>query len=69
MANKPELVDMISAATRQNYRRPVKKAAAANEKEEGRLSHWPPDRMEQWRVVNLTPWKIKFKSWKFKDWV
>ena len=70
MANKPDFVDLISAATRQKYRRPVKSAAAApEEKEERRLSHWPPDHMEQWRLVNLTPWKIKLKSWKFKDWV
>ena len=69
MANKPEFVDTIASATRQNYRRPVKKAAVAAEKEEQRLSHWPPDRMEQWRLVNLTPWKMKLKAWKFKDWV
>jgi len=69
MAKKPEFVDTIASATRQNYRRPVKKAAAAEEKEERRLSHWPPDHVEQWRLVNLTPWKIKLKSWKFKDWV
>jgi hypothetical protein len=69
MANKPEFVDTIASATRQNYRRVVKKTAAAEEKEERRLSHWPPEHMEQWRVVNLTPWKFKLKSWKFKDWV
>jgi hypothetical protein len=70
MANKSELVDLISAATRQKYRRPVKRTAtAAEEKEERRLSHWPPDHMEQWRLVNLTPWKMKLRSWKFKDWV
>jgi hypothetical protein len=70
MANKPEFVDLVSDRTRQNWRRPVKKAAAAApEGEEKRLSHWPPDRMEQWRLVNLTPWKMKLKSWKFKDWV
>jgi len=70
MANKPEFVDLVSAATRQKYRRPTKRAAAASEeKEERRLSHWPPDHMEQWRLVNLTPWKMKLRSWKFKDWV
>jgi hypothetical protein len=71
MANKPDFVDLISDRTRQNWRRPVKKTAAVAqpEAEEKRLSHWPPDRMEQWRLVNLTPWKMKLKSWKFKDWV
>ncbi|MBV8924346.1 MAG: hypothetical protein JOZ74_03140 [Bradyrhizobium sp.] len=70
MANKPEFVDLISAATRQKYRRPGQRAAAApEEKEEKRLGHWPPERMEQWRLVNLTPWKMKLKAWKFKDWV
>jgi len=69
MANKPEFVDLISDRTKQQYRRPVKKVAAEPELEEKRLSNWPPDRMEQWRLVNLTPWKIKLKSWKFKDWV
>jgi hypothetical protein len=70
MANKPEFVDLISDRTRQAYRRPAKRAAAAEpEVEEKRLSHWPPDRMEQWRLVNLTSWKMKLKSWKYKDWV
>ncbi len=70
MANKPDFVDLISDRTRQNWRRPVKNVAAAPEaKEEKRLSHWPPDRMEQWRLVNLTPWKMKLRSWKYKDWV
>lgn len=71
MADKPEFVDLISAATRQKYRRTMMKSAASapEEKEERRLSHWPPDRMEQWRLVNLTPWKMKLRAWKFKDWV
>jgi hypothetical protein len=69
MADKPNLVDLISDRTRQNWRRPVKKVAGPEAKEEKRLSHWPPDRMEQWRLVNLTPWKMKLKSWKYKDWV
>ena len=70
MANKPDFVDLISDRTRQNRRQPVKKVVvAADVAEEKRLSHWPPDRMEQWRLVNLTPWKMKLKSWKFKDWV
>ena len=37
-------------------------------KEERRLSNWPPGRFEQWRLENLTPWKLSLKSWKFKDW-
>jgi hypothetical protein len=69
MANKPEFVDLISAATRQNRRSAVKKVAAAEPAEARRLSHWPPDHVEQWRLVNLTSWKIKLKPWKFKDWV
>jgi len=70
MANKPEFVDLITDATRQFYRRPTKGVVReADAKEEKRLSNWPPERMEQWRLVNLTPWKIKLRSWKFKDWV
>ena len=67
MADKPEFVDMISEATRQSRRRTttviVEPAAV---KETSRMSHWPPDRVEQWRLENLTPWKIR--SWKFKNW-
>lgn len=71
MANKPEFVDLISDRTQQHWRRPIKKTVVADSEgaEEKRLSHWPPERMEQWRLVNLTPWKMKLKSWKFKDWV
>jgi hypothetical protein len=69
MANKPEFVDLISDRTRQNWRRSVKQVAAAPEPAEKRLSNWPPDHMQQWRLVNLTSWKIKLKPWKFKDWV
>jgi len=75
MANKPQFVDLISDRTRQRWHRQVKQvavkqvAAEPEPKLEKRLSNWPPDRMAQWRVVNLTPWKIKLKSWKFKDWV
>jgi hypothetical protein len=70
MADKTQIVDLISDATRQYYRRPTKRVVREPDiKEEKRLSNWPPERMEQWRVVNLTPWKIKLKSWKFKDWV
>ena len=69
MADKPEFVDMISEATRQKHRR---RGAALiidplpEVKETSRLSHWPPERWTQWRMENLTPWKIK--SWKLKNW-
>ena len=66
MADKPEFVDMIAAATRQSRRRHVARAVEAEVKETSRLSHWPPDRWTQWRIQTLTPWKIK--SWKFKNW-
>jgi hypothetical protein len=66
MADKPEFVDMISEATRQNQRRYAPRVAEPEVKERSRLSRWPSDRCEQWRVENLTPWKLK--SWKFKDW-
>ncbi|MEO6841127.1 MAG: hypothetical protein ABI192_10200 [Bradyrhizobium sp.] len=66
MADKPEFVDMISEATRQSRRRVDVLVAEPAAKERSRMSHWPPDRMVQWRLENLTPWKLK--SWKFKDW-
>jgi hypothetical protein len=72
MANKPEFVDLVSEATRQRWRRPTKSVISEpepHEKQEKRLSHWPPERMEQWRLVHLTPWKMTLKSWKFKDWL
>jgi hypothetical protein len=68
VADKPEFVDMISEATTQSWRRTkriVDLPAAAPVKETSRLSH-RSDRLEQWRLENLTPWKIR--SWKFKDW-
>ena len=67
MADKPEFVDTIGEATRQVYRRVVKRAAAPVVKEKPRVGHWPPERLEQWRMQNLTPWKIK--SWTLKDWI
>ena len=68
MANKPEFVDMISEATRQNRRRAAPRVIApAPEKEEKALSNWPPARFARWRLENLTPWKMR--SWKIKDWV
>jgi hypothetical protein len=66
MGEKSEFVDMISEATRQVRRRVVRSAAPAPVKETSRLSHWPPDNWEQWRMETLTPWK--FRSWKFKSW-
>jgi hypothetical protein len=66
MADKPEFVDMISEATRQTRRRYTPPRVIEPDKETSRLSHWPPDRVVQWRMETLTPWKLK--SWKFKDW-
>ena len=67
MADKPEFVDMISEATRQIRRRTTAAVIEpAPVKERSRMSHWPPARMVQWRLENLTPWKLK--SWKFKNW-
>ncbi|MGZ5873609.1 MAG: hypothetical protein ACXWKP_16010 [Bradyrhizobium sp.] len=68
MADKPEFVDMIGEATQQKWRRVMPRVVKAVVKEEiSRLSHWPPDRWVQWRMENLTPWKLK--PWKIKDWV
>ena len=69
MANKPVFVDIISEATQQKRRRVMPRVIESAAKEEPRLSHWPPGRFEQWRLENLTPWKLSLKSWKFKDWV
>jgi hypothetical protein len=51
MANKPEFVDLISDATRQNWRRTNQRTASASkslDKDEAqnkrRLSSWPPAR-------------------------
>lgn len=62
--NKREYVDMISEATRQKRRRAMLRDIDQRPevKETSRLSHWPPERWTQWRMENLTPWKIK--SWK-----
>jgi len=64
--DKPVFVDMISEATRQSRRRIMPRVVEPEVKETSRLSHWPPDRWQQWRIETLTPWKLK--SWKFKDW-
>jgi hypothetical protein len=73
MADKSQYVDLISEATRQNRRRAASRVvrpvvAEAEEQPERRLSHWPPARFAQWRLENLTPWKLKLKAWTFKDW-
>jgi hypothetical protein len=67
VADKPEFVDMIAAATRQTRRRIIPRAIVESDvKERSRLSHWPTDRWEQWRIETLTPWKLR--PWKFKSW-
>jgi hypothetical protein len=75
LANKPEFVDLISDATHQNWRRNQRvsteaKMAPPTEKVRKRklLGNWPPARFAQWRLENLTPWKLSLKSWTFKDW-
>jgi hypothetical protein len=75
VANKPDFVDLISDATRQNWRRNQRvlaevRTAPATEKVQKRklLGNWPPARFAQWRLENLTPWKLSVKSWTFKDW-
>jgi hypothetical protein len=65
MADKPEFVDIISEATRQNRRRAMPVMIEPEVKETSRLGHRPA-RLLQWRLENLTPWKLK--SWKFKNW-
>ena len=70
MADKPEFVDLIGEATRQNRRRmmavdidPLPSAKGR----ESRMSHTPPN-LERWRTETLTPWKITLKPWKFVNW-
>jgi hypothetical protein len=67
MANKPEYVDLISAATRQHRRRatPLRIVAEPEIEETSRLSRWPPAMFKQWKLENLMPWK----SAKLKDWL
>lgn len=73
MADKPQFVDLIGEATRQNRRRamPVEVDPLPSSKGPGkprsRMAHAPP-RLERWRDETLTPWKITLKSWKFVDW-
>ena len=68
MAKKAEFVDTISAATQQRWRRPEKRLAGepAVPEERSRLSHWPPSSITEWRMENLTPWKIK--GWQIRLW-
>ncbi len=65
MAEKSDFVDMISEATSQRRRRYEPRVIDLPGKERSRLSR-PSDRLVQWRLENLTPWKIK--PWKFTDW-
>lgn len=65
MADKPEFVDLISDATRQNRRRAVEVDVAPVAKETSRIAHRSA-RMDQWRTEMLTPWKLKpgtIKHW------
>ena len=65
MADKPEFVDPISEATQQRWRRrAMPRAVTPVVKETSRLGHWPPERWLQWRLENLTPWKLK--PWNIK---
>ncbi|MBR1235276.1 hypothetical protein JQ597_24870 [Bradyrhizobium sp. AUGA SZCCT0177] len=68
MADKPEYVDMISEATRQSRRNVsrIVDLVPVAPKDTRRLSNWPPEHWQQWRLESLTPWKIK--PWKGKDW-
>ena len=62
MANKPELVDMISEATQQRKRWLTPRTIEPAVKEKSHLSHWPPQQLADWRMEKLTPWKLK--PWK-----
>ena len=67
MTDKPEFVDMISAATRQSWRRATPRVIDLQPevKETSRLAH-RSERLLAWRMETFTPWKLK--SWKFKNW-
>ena len=69
MTNKPEYVDLISAATRQHRRRatPLRIVAKPEVEETSKLSHWPPAMFRQWKLDNLMRWKSA--SWKLRDWL
>ncbi|WOH51051.1 hypothetical protein [Bradyrhizobium sp. sBnM-33] len=62
MTDKAEFIDMISEATRQVRRRTTPRIVDLQPvatKEASRLSHWPPEHWQRWRMEKLTPWKIK----------
>ena len=67
MADKPEYVDLISDATRQNRRNAARivDLDPVVSKKTSRLGH-RSERFEAWRLETFTPWKLK--TWKFKDW-
>jgi hypothetical protein len=67
VADKPEVVDLISEATRQVRRRIVRRAVEPDPqvKKQSRLSH-RSNGMAQWREATFTPWKLK--PWNWKDW-
>jgi hypothetical protein len=74
MADKPEFVDLIGEATRQNRRRtmpveidPLPSSSKGGTRERSRMAH-PRPQLERWRDETLTPWKITLKSWKFVNW-
>jgi hypothetical protein len=68
VAEKSEFVDMISEATRQSRRRAMPRIVdlPPAPRETSRLSHWPPEHWQQWRMETLKPWRIK--AWWGKDW-
>ena len=67
MADKSQFVDTIGDRTRQRWRRPEKHVTAEPVVEErSRLSHWPPQNILEWRLENLTPWRIKV--WRERFW-
>ena len=67
MADKPEYVDLISDATRQNRRNTARivDLDPVASKKTSRLGH-RSERFEAWRIETFTPWKLK--PGKFKDW-
>jgi len=67
LAEKPEFVDLISAATRQSWKNPGRTSRhyartelpELAEEPKSRLSHWPPARWAEWRLDLLKPWKSR----------
>ena len=59
MAEKKQFVDTIAEATRQRTRELAPRLVRPAPKEEPRLSHWPPQRWLEWRLENITPWKVR----------